>query len=93
MPPVTQLISRGLDVGAVLEELAGDWELRSQQALQVRFACRCSRAKVEAVLLGLGADELLRLTRERDGTEAICEYCKTRYFFTMPEVEELLARL
>lgn len=93
MPPVTQSISRGLDVGALLEELAGDWELRSQQALQVRFACRCSRAKVEAVLLGLGADDLLRLTRERDGTEAICEYCKTRYFFTMPEVEQLLARL
>jgi redox-regulated HSP33 family molecular chaperone len=45
------------------------------------------------VLMGLGADELLQLTRERDRTEAVCEYCKTRYAFTVPEVEALRARL
>ncbi len=92
MPPVTQLIAHGGDAAALLRELGGDWELHGQHEMAVRFACRCSRAKVEAVLLGLGADELLRLSRERDGTEATCEYCKARYFFTAGEVEELLAR-
>jgi molecular chaperone Hsp33 len=61
--------------------------------MAIRFACLCNRAKVEAVLMGLGADELLQLTRERDRTEAVCEYCKTRYVFTVPEVEALRARL
>ncbi|HEY6325714.1 MAG TPA: Hsp33 family molecular chaperone HslO [Candidatus Cybelea sp.] len=93
MPPVTQSISHGADAGALLHELAGDWKLHAQHEIAVRFACRCNRAKVEAVLLGLGADELLRLSRERDGTEATCEYCKARYFFTTREVEELLARV
>lgn len=93
MPPITQLIAHGADAAALLHELAGDWKLHSQHEMAVRFACRCNRTKVEAVLLGLGADELLRLSRERDGTEATCEYCKARYFFTTREVEELVARV
>ena len=92
MPPVTQLIARGADAGALLHELGGDWKLQGQREIAVQFACRCSCAKVEAVLLGLGADELLQLSRERDGTEATCEYCKTRYFFTTQEIEQLVAR-
>jgi molecular chaperone Hsp33 len=61
--------------------------------MHVRFACLCNRSKVEAVLLGLGAPELRRLARERDRAEAVCEYCKARYYFTRPEIEDLLARL
>ncbi|HLX25810.1 MAG TPA: Hsp33 family molecular chaperone HslO [Candidatus Cybelea sp.] len=93
MPPITQLIAGGADAAGLLRELAGDFELRSYHSMAVRFACRCSRAKVEAVLLGLGADELLQLTRERDRTEATCEYCKTHYVFTAAELRELAERL
>ncbi|HET6275476.1 MAG TPA: Hsp33 family molecular chaperone HslO [Candidatus Cybelea sp.] len=92
MAPVTQLIARGADARALLHQLAGDLELRSFHATEVRFACRCDRAKVESVLLGLGADELLELTRERDHTDATCEYCKTRYVFTAEELRELAQR-
>ncbi len=92
MPPVTQSIAEGADPAALLRALAADSELRSHHTMAVRFACRCTREKVEAVLLGLGADELLALTRERDGTEAVCEYCKTSYYFTEAEVRQLLAR-
>ena len=93
MAPVTQLITQGADLSDLLRELAGDLELRSQHGMDVRFACRCDRTKVEAVLLGLGADELIALTRERDRTEATCEYCKTQYVFTAEEVRELAGRL
>lgn len=93
MPPVTTSIARGASAEDLMRGLAGDWELGSKQSKSVKFACRCSREKVEAVLLGLGADELLELTRRPDGTEAVCEYCKRRYAFTPPQVAELRARL
>ena len=93
MPPITQLIAGGADAAALLRELAGELELRSYHSMAVRFACRCNREKVEAVLLGLGADELLQLTRERDRTEATCEYCKTHYVFTAADLQELAERL
>jgi molecular chaperone Hsp33 len=93
MPPVTQQISNGADAEALLRAIAGETELRALRTIDVRFACRCNRSKVEAVLLGLGADELLALTRERDFTEATCEYCKTEYIFTADEVRELSTRV
>ena len=93
MPPVTQLIAHGGDAKTLLRELAGDLELRSHHSMAVRFACRCNRAKVEAVLMGLGADELLALTRERDRTEATCEFCKTHYAFTAADLRGLAERL
>jgi molecular chaperone Hsp33 len=93
MPSVTQLIVRNPDAGALLRELAGDLELRSHHAMDVRFACRCTRSKVEAVLLGFGADELLQLTQERDRTEATCEYCKTCYEFSAQDIRALAARI
>ena len=93
MPPVTTLIAEGANARDLIGELSVDLELRAYDELDSRFACRCSRAKVEAVLLGLGADELLELTEERDHTEAVCEYCKTAYSFSAGEVRELANRL
>ncbi|HEV3090919.1 MAG TPA: Hsp33 family molecular chaperone HslO [Candidatus Cybelea sp.] len=92
MPPVTQLISQGADANALIAALVPDFELRARRTLAVRFACRCNRARVESVLLGLGAQELLALTRERDRTEATCEFCQTRYEFGAEELRELAQR-
>jgi len=93
MRPVTSLIAEGADARDLIRELAVDLKMSAYDELDLRFACRCSRAKVEAVLLGLGADELLQLTQERDRTEAVCEYCKTAYAFSAGDVRELAERL
>jgi molecular chaperone Hsp33 len=92
MPAVTRLIAEGADANALLHALSGSTPLRARRELEVRFACMCSRAKVERVLLGMGADELLALSRERDRTEATCEFCKTRYLFDAAEIATLVER-
>jgi molecular chaperone Hsp33 len=93
MLPITTQIAEGAGPDGLLHAIAGDLTLRARHAMDVRFACRCNRTKVEAVLLGLGADELLALTRERDRTEATCEYCQTHYVFTGDELRDLVGRL
>jgi molecular chaperone Hsp33 len=93
MPPVTKLISEGADAHALLHALAGPVELRSHRTIDVQFSCRCTREKVEAALLGLGADELHKMARERPETEATCEFCKKMYVFTSEEVNGLAERL
>lgn len=93
MPPITQLISQGADAAGLLRELTGAASLRAERQMGVAFSCRCNRNKVEAVLMGMGADELLALTKERDLTEATCEYCRTQYVFNASEIEELARRL
>lgn len=93
MAPVTAQIAEGANPDLLLRAIAGDLELRARRVLEVRFACRCNRTKVETVLLGFGADELLALTRERDRTDATCEYCKARYVFTGDQIRDLAGRL
>ena len=93
MPPITKLINDGADAHVLLHALAGGAELRSHRTIDVQFSCRCTRDKVEAALLGLGADELHKMARERTETEATCEFCKKMYVFTSDEVNELATRL
>jgi molecular chaperone Hsp33 len=93
MPPITKLINDGADAHALLHALAGPVALRAHRTIGVQFSCRCTREKVEAALLGLGADELLKMAREQTETEATCEFCKKMYVFTSDEVNELASRL
>jgi molecular chaperone Hsp33 len=92
MPPVTKLIAGGADAHALLHALAGDTELRSHRSVDIHFACLCSREKVETALLGLGKDELTRMSREEKETEATCEFCKRVYVLTNEEVASLVNR-
>lgn len=90
LPPITKLIADGADAHALLQAFAGGAKLRSQRTLDVAFACRCTREKVETALAGLGADELRKMARERPETEATCEFCKQVYVFTNDEIDELV---
>lgn len=93
MPPVTKLINEGADAHALLHALAGPIALRSHRSMDVRFACFCTRERVEAALMGMGADELRRMASELPETEATCEFCKKLYVFTADEVVALAETL
>ncbi|HTZ53841.1 MAG TPA: Hsp33 family molecular chaperone HslO [Candidatus Acidoferrum sp.] len=92
MPPITTLISEGADAHEILNALAGPIELRSHRTLDLRFACTCTREKVETALLSMGAQELRALASERSESEASCEFCKKRYIFTAEELRQLAER-
>jgi len=93
LPPVTKLIADGADAHRLLHMLAGEHELRSHRTMDVRFACRCSRDKVEAAMLGLGEDQLRHIAQEREETEAKCDFCMKTYVFMSDEIEALATRL
>lgn len=89
MPPVTTLINEGADAHALMHALAGPIALRSHRTVDLRFACLCTRERVEGALIGMGIDELQKLAAERPETEATCEFCKKIYVFTADEVRAL----
>jgi molecular chaperone Hsp33 len=93
MPPVTTLIANGSEARGLLDQVAGNAELRALRSTQVRFACLCTKQKVEAALLGLGRGELERMESEREPTEATCEFCRRVYPFSRAEIAALADRL
>jgi molecular chaperone Hsp33 len=94
MPPVTTQIVDGAGARGLIERLAQGLELRPhEQAYDVLFDCLCTQDKVERALVGLGRDELIKLSSEQPETQATCEFCKRRYVLTTSDVERLLSRL
>jgi molecular chaperone Hsp33 len=94
MPPVTTQIVDGADARGLIERLADGLELRPHESVyEARFDCLCTRERVERALVGLGRDELIKISKEQPETEATCDFCKRRYVLTTTDVERLLARL
>ena len=56
-----------------------------------RYACDCSRERLERVLITLGAEELGSMIEEQHGAQVDCHFCRKRYSFNEEELRALLA--
>ncbi|MBB1161081.1 Hsp33 family molecular chaperone HslO [Aquariibacter albus] len=82
-----------LDAETVLRRLFWEEDLRRFEPLvgdrAPRFACRCSRERVGAMLRSLGREEMDGLIAERGEAEVGCEFCGAQYRFDAVDVGEL----
>ena len=82
-----------LDVDTILRRLF--WEenlVRFEPLLDVagpRFACSCSREKVGAMIVGLGAQEAQGIIAEQGQIEVGCEFCGVQYRFDPIDAAQL----
>ena len=53
------------------------------------FGCSCSQARVEAMLVSLGAEEARAAVVDGEAN-VVCEFCGTSYAFTAGEIDRLL---
>ena len=93
LTPVATQVADGAGPEDVARSLAGSLPLKTFTAYGVRFACRCTRERVEIAMLGLGRDELAKLRDEPAAPEATCEFCHDRYYFSTEEIDAMIARL
>ena len=78
-----------LDADTLLRRLYWEEDLRRFEALQPRFACRCSRERVRDMLRSLGAEEVNGIVAERSEVEIGCEFCGLQYHFDAVDVGEM----
>jgi molecular chaperone Hsp33 len=74
----------------VLHRLFWEETLRVFEPDTPRFACTCSRPRVQGMLRGLGAEDMQDLLAERGGqVEVGCEFCGLQYRFDAVDVSAL----
>jgi len=80
-----------LDAHTVLHRLFWQEDLRllDHDGKRPHFSCRCSRQRVEKMLLGLGWDEVHSVLQERGQVEVGCEFCGQQYQFDVVDVAAL----
>ncbi|ADR36707.1 Hsp33 protein [Oceanithermus profundus DSM 14977] len=90
------LVEHGLEGAArrVLEGLGLEWtDLRSlgyaEDAVPLRFACRCSREKAADALAYFDPEEREAMIREDGGAEVVCHWCGEVYRFSPEELRAL----
>jgi molecular chaperone Hsp33 len=60
---------------------------------ELRYACSCSKTRMERALIALGPEELGRMiTDDVDGAELVCHFCNKKYRFTTHDLLRLLNR-
>ena len=76
--------------GAVTQLLA---HLQPQilERRDTKYACDCSRERIERALITLGRDELEDMIRTQHGAQVDCHFCNKRYAFSERELQTLLA--
>jgi molecular chaperone Hsp33 len=58
---------------------------------EVRYACDCSRERVERALITLGKEELSDMIQTQHSAQVDCHFCNKRYRFTEDDLRTLLA--
>lgn len=76
-----ELASSALQVETVLYRLFHTQGVGVLATAPLRFGCRCSREKVEAVLATFSEDDLAHMHNDEGVIEAVCEFCGARYTF------------
>jgi len=78
-----------LEPQQILHRLFWEETLRVFEPDHPRFACTCSRERVQNMLRGLGREESDGLIAERGEVEVGCEFCGLQYRFDAVDVGEL----
>jgi molecular chaperone Hsp33 len=73
----------------LLRRLFGAHDLRLFDAEPVRFACRCSRERVAAMLKSLGQAEVQSILMEQGEVSVTCEFCQRPYRFDAVDAQGL----
>ena len=72
-------------VGIVLEGLKPE----ITEKREVRFACNCSKERIEKALISIGKEERQKMIDDGEDIEVKCHFCNTPYNFTVEELENL----
>jgi molecular chaperone Hsp33 len=91
--PITEMISQGMTIEEILENIFEDMDLKILDSLIPQFKCDCSRGKVEKALISIGIKELETIYAEGKTEELKCHFCEKAYQFSHEQIGELLKNL
>ena len=89
---VTAMLEAGNTPEQILELLLGDLELEILDTMPVEYYCNCDKTRVERALAGIGKKDLQEMIDDGKEIEVNCDFCNTKYIFTVEELKQILKR-
>lgn len=89
LPQVSQLMNQGETPEEILSRLVPDGSSHILEEMPVSFTCDCSKERFETAIVTLGEKEIEEMIDEDKGAEAVCQFCRTKYYFNEEELTKL----
>lgn len=83
-----ELLDPDLSVERLLLRLFHEEQVAIERVIPLSSFCRCSRAKVENVLMAFGAAELADMRDDNGRIVVTCEFCTSRYAFSFDDLKQ-----
>ena len=90
LPQVSTLVRAGTTPEEMVHYVAQGLEPHVGLVQPLAFACPCDRQRVIKAIVTLGADQLAEMAGADEDTEATCDFCGQRYYFSPDEIAEIL---
>ena len=92
-PEVSYLLQEGFTPAQILDLLFGDPDIQFFPPKPLRYACTCSRKRMEQNLIALGVREIHELSGDPEGINLECHFCNTHYRFSQAELQHLFTEM
>lgn len=89
---VTTELSQGKTPEMIMEDLLGDFGVTVYDKVPTKFACNCSKERVEKAVISVGEKELKDMINDGKSIEVNCHFCNTNYEFTVEELKKMLKK-
>lgn len=89
---VTTELSKGKTPEMIMEDLLGDFGVTVYDKVPTKFACNCSKERVEKAVISVGEKELKDMINEGKPIEVNCHFCNTNYKFTVEDLKKMLKK-
>ena len=77
---VTSMLDAGIDTWKmILQELARVNSVWRSQKTETRFACNCSKERMEKALISIGRKDLEEMIKDGEPIEMNCHFCNSHY--------------
>ena len=87
---VTTMLDGGDTPEQMLTRVLEGFDVQFTETQETHFRCDCSRERLQKVLISLGREELGKFVDENEPVEIGCQFCNSKYLFTIDEIKQLL---
>lgn len=89
MAPISTILEEDKSTTNLLDHLVGKDNYRVIEEMGVSFKCNCSKERFGNTIISLGKKEIQEMIDEDGGAEAECHFCRSKYQYSVKELEEM----
>lgn len=86
---VTKMLDDGMAPEEILSALLGSLGMEILDTLPTRFYCDCDKARVEKVIISIGAKDIQEMIDDGEDIEVKCHFCNSAYKFSVEELKAI----